>query len=79
MGRKNKIPKNRDIEDIVYGTQKTDITAEQEKTSIAKKEPNFKDTLKFKNFCIRKDNQIKEEEKQITLLRAISKLQDEER
>ena len=78
MGRKNKIkntiPKNRDIEDIVYGT-----TQKQEKISVSVEKNDFKDSLKFKHFCMRKDSEIKEEEKRITLLRAMSKLQDEER
>lgn len=83
MGRKNRekrrIPKNRDIEEIVY--KKIEKTKKEDKKTqkvINKKQETFKESLKVKNFCKRKDSQQAEQERRNAYLRAIGKVQEQE-
>jgi len=80
MGKKIKIPKNKDIEEIVYENEDNVSKSEKkEEKARTKFVENVKINPKFlDSYNKRKDAQNKEEEKKVELLKTIAKIKKNE-
>jgi len=80
MGKKIKIPKNKDIEEIVYENEDNVSKSEKkEEKARTKFVENVKINPKFlDSYNKRKDEKNKEEEKKVELLKTIAKIKKNE-
>ena len=97
MGKKSKkikIPKNKDIEELVEKEENTEKikTMKDAMTKIDEKKEGFKERIsvekqnegkvenkKLQNVYARKDAQVAEQKRRIDLLKAISKIEEKDR
>lgn len=97
MGKKSKkikIPKNKDIEELVEKEENTEKikTTKDAMTKIDEKKEGFKERIsvekqneakvenkKLQNVYARKDAQVAEQKRRIDLLKAISKIEEKDR